>query len=427
MIAFIDGSTGPIVGEVSVPGDKSVSHRAVMLASLAEGDSYVRGALMSEDVYSTINAMKIMGVNILLDDKGILIKGAGLHGLKEPQDVINAGNSGTTARLLAGLLAGQRFFSSITGDMYLRARPMGRVVDPLRAMGAKIWGRNGGENLPLAISGGGLRGVEYAPPQASAQVKTAILLAGLFAEGSTTVAEKNPTRDHTERMLRYLGGEVRCDGGSVGVTGGARLKGAEIVVPSDISSAAFFIVAAVVNHYSEILIKDVGLNPLRSGIIEVLRLMGASIEVLNERETGLEPVGDILVRSSDLKGIEIGGEIIPRLIDELPVLAVAACFAEGKTVIKDAAELRMKETDRISAMTEELRKLGADVEETADGMVIRGSARLIGARCSSWGDHRVAMALAVAATAAKGLTEIAGADCVSISYPGFFDTLERLR
>ncbi len=422
----IKGNNKPLTGELTPPGDKSVSHRSLIIGSIASGLTEVRGFLNCEDTISTANAMRKLGVVIEIKGSEVKIAGKGLSGLSEPEDVIDAGNSGTTTRLLTGLLSAQGFFTAVTGDKYLRARPMKRVVDPLRLMGAKITGREGGNKLPLAIQGGGLQGISYKLPVASAQVKSALLLAGLYSEGETEVIEPEPTRDHTERMLSYFGVKLRRKGNSIRISRQKEFAGRDISVPADLSSAAFFIVWALINPGSELLIRNVGLNPLRTGVIDVLRKMGGNIEITGEREVSGEPVGDILVKSSELHGAVIEGEMIPKAIDELPVIAAAACFAEGETTIRDARELRVKETDRIRAMTAELIKLGARVTEFEDGMSISGGEPLRGARCSSWGDHRIAMAAAVAATRATGETEIEGAECVSVSFPGFFDVLRRL-
>ncbi|HVY55073.1 MAG TPA: 3-phosphoshikimate 1-carboxyvinyltransferase, partial [Thermodesulfobacteriota bacterium] len=354
------------------------------------------------------------------------INGKGLTGLNEPDDVIDAGNSGTTTRLLTGLLSAQGFFTAVTGDKYLRARPMRRVVDPLRLMGAKITGREDGNKLPLAIEGGTLKGISYKLPVASAQVKSALLLAGMYADGETEVIEPEPTRDHTERMLRYFGVKIDKKGNSVRIARQKEFNGRKISVPADLSSAAFFIAGALITPGSELLIRNVGINPLRTGVIDVLRRMGGNIEITNEREVSGEPVGDIKVKACELRGTVIEGDMIPKAIDELPVIAAAACFADGETVIKDAKELRVKETDRIKAMTSELKKLGARVTEFEDGLSIKGGAPLTGAICSSWGDHRIAMAVAIAAIRAIGETNIEDAECVSVSYPGFFDVLRGL-
>lgn len=423
----IKGGSIPLRGELTPPGDKSISHRAIIVGSLAKGATQVKGFLSSDDTLSSANAMRMLGVPIEINNTNVEIKGKGLLGLREPEDFIDAGNSGTTARLLTGLLSAQNFFTAITGDKYLRVRPMERVVRPLTLMGGKIWGRDEGKRLPLAIQGAKLSAIKYQSPVASAQVKSTILLAGLYAEGETEFVEPTPTRDHTERMLSYLGVDIRRNGTSVRVKNAPEFKGAEISVPADISSAAFFIVSALINPSSEILIKNVGITPQRMGVIEILKRMGGRIEILDEREAGSEPVGDILVRSSVLRSVQIKGDMIPKAIDELPIISVAACFAEGETVIKDAKELRVKETDRIRAMTTELRKLGAQVEEFDDGMIIVGKENLNGAMCSSWGDHRIAMAIAVAGSRAEGVTEIEDTECVSVSFPGFFDVMRRLR
>lgn len=422
----IKGNSGPLTGEITPPGDKSVSHRSLIIGSLASGTTRVSGFLNCEDTVSTANAMRKLGAGIEIKGSDVRIDGKGLSGLSEPDDVIDAGNSGTTTRLLSGLLSAQGFFTAVTGDRYLRARPMRRVVDPLRLMGARITGREDGNKLPLAIDGGSLNGISYRLPVASAQVKSALLLAGMYADGETEVIEPEPTRDHTERMLRHFGVDVEKKGNSIRITRQKEFTSRDISVPADISSAAFFIVGALITPGSELLIRNVGINPLRTGVIDVLRQMGGNIEITNEREVSGEPVGDILVKAGDLHGTVIEGDIIPKAIDELPVIAAAACFADGETIIRDAKELRVKETDRIKAMTAELLKLGARVTEFEDGMSITGGAALKGAVCSSRGDHRIAMAVAIAAIRAGGETEIEGAECVSVSYPGFFDVLRGL-
>lgn len=411
-------------GEITPPGDKSVSHRAVILGSLARGKTRASGFLASRDTLATANAFRSMGVSVDVGAGEVEIEGKGLFGLKAPRETIDAENSGTTARLLAGLLSAQSFSSTITGDSSLRGRPMSRVTVPLRMMGAAISGE--GDTLPLRITGSKLRGIDYGIPVASAQVKSALLLAGLYAAGRTSVTEPERTRDHTERMLRYFGVPVEASGNRVSVSPGAEFSGAELEIPSDISSAAFFIVAALINPGSEIMVRDVGLNPLRTGSLDILREMGADISVENRRERCGEPAGDLVARHRTLRAVRIEGKSVSRAIDELPVISVAACFAEGETVISGAGELRVKETDRISAMTAELSKLGADIRETRDGMVINGTGELRGARCESRGDHRVAMSLAVAATRARGETVIGDAGCVSISFPGFFSLFEAL-
>ena len=411
-------------GEMTPPGDKSISHRAVILGSLARGKTRASGFLASRDTLATANAFRSMGVGVEVGAGGVEISGKGIYGLEAPRKTIDAENSGTTARLLTGVLSAQSFGSTITGDDSLRRRPMSRVTAPLRSMGARISGE--GELLPLHITGSELRGMDYRSPVASAQVKSAILLAGLYAAGRTSVTEPERTRDHTERMLRHFGVPVEVSGTRVSVSPGVEFSGTELEIPSDISSAAFFIVAALLNPGSEIMVKNVGLNPLRTGVLDILREMGADISVENRRECCGEPVGDLIARHGALRAVRVEGESVSRAIDELPVISVAACFAEGETVISGAGELRVKETDRISAMTGELSKLGADIRETPDGMIINGTDKLRGARCESRGDHRVAMSLAVAATRARGETVIGDAGCVSISFPEFFPLFETL-
>jgi 3-phosphoshikimate 1-carboxyvinyltransferase len=411
-------------GKVSVPGDKSISHRSIMFGSLAEGTTRVSGFLMGEDNLSTWKAFESMGVTIAQTGTDALeINGVGLDGLKEPGDVLDCGNSGTTMRLMSGLLAGQDFFSVLTGDKYLRKRPMKRVVTPLAAMGAQIWGRDGGERAPLAIQGGALTPTTYASPVSSAQVKSAILLAGLSIDGETTVNEPHLSRDHSERMLSCFGAEVRPFEGGVSLTGRPKLLAQEVVVPGDVSSAAFFMVAGLITPGAELLIRNVGINPTRSGIIDILVAMGGQMEMLDIREQSGEPVADILVRHSQLKGIEICGDMVPRAIDEFPVISVAAALAEGITTIRDAEELRVKETDRIDAMVSELGKLGGLVEGRPDGMVITGVEQLNGGTVTSHGDHRIAMSLAVAALSARESVTIEDAACTETSFPGFWDLL----
>lgn len=415
-------------GEISVPGDKSISHRSIMLGSLAEGVTRVSGFLMGEDNLSTWKAFEAMGVTIQQTGTDTLeIKGVGLDGLAEPNDVLDCGNSGTTMRLMSGLMAGQSFFSVLTGDKYLRKRPMKRVVTPLAAMGARIWGRDGGERAPLAIQGGSLKSLAYASPVASAQVKSAVLLAGLSVEGETSVTEPHLSRDHSERMLTYFGADVRPFEGGVSLVGRPRLTARDVIVPGDISSAAFFLVAGLVTPGAELTIMNVGINPTRSGVIEILTAMGGQLELLNIREQSGEPVADVMVRYSRLKGIDISGDMVPRAIDEFPVISVAAALAEGTTTIREAEELRVKETDRIAAMVSELGKLGAQVEARPDGMVITGVEQLDGGKVTSHGDHRIAMSMAVAAISAKGEVTIEDAGCTETSFPGFWELLEKTR
>jgi len=414
-------------GELSVPGDKSISHRSIMLGSLAEGTTRVSGFLMGEDNLSTWKAFEAMGVAIRQTGSDALeIEGVGLDGLAEPGDVLDCGNSGTTMRLMSGLMAGQNFFSVLTGDKYLRRRPMKRVVTPLAAMGARIWGRDGGERAPLAIQGGSLHPITYASPVASAQVKSAVLLAGLSIEGETRVTEPHLSRDHSERMLSYFGAEVRPFDGGVSLVGRPRLMAQEVIVPGDISSAAFFMVAGLVTPGAELTIRNVGINPTRSGIIDILVAMGGQLELLNIREQSGEPVADVLVRYSNLKGIEISGDMVPRAIDEFPVISVAAALAEGTTTIRDAEELRVKETDRIAAMVSELGKLGGQVESRPDGMVITGVEQFNSGKVSSHGDHRIAMSMAIAALSARGEVTIEDAACTETSFPGFWELLAEI-
>ncbi len=415
-----------VKGEISVPGDKSISHRSIMMGAIAKGVTTVTGFLRGEDNMSTMNAFRAMGVTIDDDGETIAIHGQGLHGLKEPADVIDCGNSGTTIRLMTGLLAGQSFFSVLTGDQYLRKRPMKRVVEPLARMGARILGRNQGSLAPLAISGGALNAIGYESPVASAQVKSALLLAGLYADGETSVREPSLSRDHSERMFRLFGASLEVFNNGVTVKGGVELQAQEISVPGDISSAAFFLVAALITPGSELLIRNVGVNPTRTGVIEILRSMGGSIELLDEREISGEPVADLMVRSSRLKGVDIAGSVVPRAIDEFPVICVAAACAEGRTTVRDAHELRVKETDRITAMAANLRRLGVQVDECEDGMDIMGVERLAGGEVESFGDHRIAMSLSVAALVTEGGITVSDTDCVATSFPTFFPLLEKV-
>ncbi len=415
---------GPLHGEITVPGDKSISHRAVMLGALANGTTHITGFLMGEDCLSTIDCFRKMGVSIDVSDKEVVVEGVGLHGLTAPECELYTGNSGTTTRLLSGILAGQSFTSTMNGDATIQRRPMGRVMKPLREMGASIEGKD--DNFcPLTMHPSELHGIEYRLPVASAQLKSAILLAGLYAEGQTTVIEPAPSRDHTERMFRALGVEIETNGNVITLDPPEDLHAVDIAVPSDISSAAYFLVAGAIVPGSELTIKNVGVNPTRTGIIDVLRDMGADITESNFREEA-EPVCDLTVRYSRLHGTEIGGAIIPRLIDELPVIAVAAAFAEGETVIRDAQELKVKESNRIASMVADLSKAGVDVEETDDGMIIRGGEKPHGASFETYKDHRIAMSLAILGLAAEGASRIDEPEVVAISYPDFFGTIEKL-
>jgi len=407
-------------GVLRVPGDKSISHRAAILGAIARGTTRIFGYLQAEDTLSTLGCLRALGVSIQEQGSALEIRGGAL---REPDQVLDVGNSGTTLRLLAGVLAGQGFHSVLTGDASIRRRPMDRVAAPLRRMGARISGRQGGRLAPLAIAGGGLRGIAYRSPVASAQVKSAVLLAGLFAEGETSVAEPSQSRDHTERMLGAFGVEVAREGLTTRLRGPAALSATEVRVPGDLSSAAFLLVAAALVPGSELAVTDVGLNPTRTGVLDILGMMGATLDVRDRREEGGEPVGTVAIRAGRLRGAVIGGPLIPRAIDELPVLAVAASLAEGETVICDAAELRVKESDRVEALARELGRLGAAVDARPDGLVIRGGRRLSGGRVSSGGDHRIAMALAVAGLCADGPVTIDDPACIETSFPGFAQVL----
>jgi 3-phosphoshikimate 1-carboxyvinyltransferase len=410
-------------GEIILPGDKSLSHRSVILSAIAEGDTVINGFLTGEDTVNTARAVQAMGIAIEgMGSSRLVVRGKGLDGLSEPSGVLDFGNSGTALRLLAGLLSGQSFFSVLTGDQYLRKRPMSRIVEPLRCMGAAIDGRSNGKLAPLAIRGGGKKtqSIDFVSPVASAQVKSAVLLAGLYAEGETSVNEPLKSRDHTERMLRFFGAGLKEQGTLVTLHGRQTLRPqGPIDIPSDISSAAFFLVAACIVPGSDLTIKNVGVNPTRTGIIEILAEMGADISFENTREQGGEPVADIRVRYRNLRAVEIAGTLIPRAIDEIPILSVAASYAEGTSIIKDASELRVKESDRIATMVVELKKMGAKVTERPDGMEITGREALDGAVCESHGDHRIAMSLAVAGLAARGETVVRDTEWIETSFPGF--------
>lgn len=418
-----------LAGEMIPPGDKSISHRAVICSAIAEGATDIRGFLGGEDTLNTAKAVCMLGADVEERKDGtLLVQGKGLHGLSEPAGVLDLGNSGTGMRILAGLLAGQEFFSVLTGDQYLRKRPMGRIVEPLRRMGAVIDGRSGGTHAPLSIRGGGkeLKAIRYESPVASAQVKSALLFCGLYANGETSVSEPAKSRDHTERMLACFGVTVREEGLRVSLAGGQRLTSpGSLTVPADISSAAFFLVAAAIVPGSDLLVRGVGVNPTRTGIIDILLAMGADITLESRREEAGEPVADLRVRYRKLRATTIAGDLIPRAIDEIPVLSVAAACAEGVTVIRNAAELRVKESDRIATMAGELMKLGAEVRELPDGMEITGRERLTGARCESHGDHRIAMSLAVAGLAARGETRVKDTKWIDTSFPGFEKLLRR--
>ncbi|MCA1030506.1 3-phosphoshikimate 1-carboxyvinyltransferase [Bacillus timonensis] len=421
-------SVSSLNGTITVPGDKSISHRAIMFGSISIGKTIVRNFLLGEDCLSTIDCFRKLGVEIIQKEDEIEIIGKGFNALKEPCQILDVGNSGTTARLILGLLSASNFYSCLVGDESIAKRPMKRVTEPLRKMGATIDGRENGKFTPITVRGGTLSGITYPSPVASAQVKSSILLAGIHSTGTTTVIEPNKSRDHTERMLKAFGGNLSIDGLKVTVAGNQNLIGTEIQVPGDISSAAFFLVAGAIVPNSSILLKDVGINPTRTGIIDVLINMGASISIFNERVKNSEPIADIRVETSSLNGIEISGELIPRLIDEIPIIALLATQAKGITTIKDAAELKVKETNRIDTVVKELSKMGAHIKATDDGMVIYGQeSDLKGTVVNSHGDHRIGMMLAIAACISKGETHIENYEAISVSYPMFFEHLDHIR
>jgi 3-phosphoshikimate 1-carboxyvinyltransferase len=414
-------------GNISVPGDKSISHRSLILGSIAQGETRIYNFLNSLDCLQTFECMQSLGAEIELgEDNFIKIKGKGLYGLQEPKDMLEVGNSGTTIRLLAGLLSGQNFYSVLNGDNSIRKRPMKRVVQPLRLMGADIWGREDGQLAPLSIKGSLLQPVRYTLPVASAQVKSALLLAGLYAAGETIIKEPLPTRDHTERMLSIMQADIMISHQEIIIIGGKYLKGTDLFIPGDISSAAYFIAAASILKDSKIVISQVGVNPTRTGIIKILKSMGAKINILNYQLKSNEPQADLEIEYSELKGISIMPEEVPFLIDELPLIALVATQAQGKTIVSGAKELRVKETDRLKAIVSELKKMGANIKEKEDGFIVVGPSKLQGAACESYHDHRIAMSLAIAGLLAEGKTVIKNSECIDISFPGFENTLRKL-
>ncbi len=417
---------GGLRGEVVIPGDKSISHRSVMFGSIAQGTTEIHHFLQGADCLSTISCFQAMGVSIENQGETVLVHGNGLRGLKKPDHILDCGNSGTTTRLISGILAAQDFAVTLTGDASIRKRPMKRIMTPLSMMGARIKSVEDNGCAPLEITGTRLHGIHYLSPVASAQVKSAILLAGLYADGETRVTEPHVSRNHTELMLSGFGADVHTEDATAIIRPAKELYGQKILVPGDISSAAFFIAAGLMIPHSELLIRNVGINPTRDGILRVCQAMGADLTILDKRSASGEPVADLLVRSSNLHGTVIEGAIIPTLIDELPMIAALACFAEGKTVIRDAAELKVKESNRLEVMVQALSSMGADVTETEDGMIIRGGKPLHGAVIDSRLDHRIAMTFAVTGCAVDGETEILGAECVNISYPEFYADLKRL-
>lgn len=413
-------------GELTVPGDKSVSHRAVMLGSIARGTTEIYNFLQGADCLATIACFSKMGVPIENLGGRVLVHGNGMRGLRKPASVLDCGNSGTTTRLISGILAAQDFEVTLTGDASIQKRPMKRIMDPLSLMGAQIKSVKDNGCAPLAITGSTLTGIRCVSKVASAQVKSAVLLAGLYAEGETSVTEPFVSRNHTELMLRHFGAQVRSAGTTATVAPADELQAAKVMVPGDISSAAYFIAGGLMVPGSQLLIRNVGINPTRDGMLRVCREMGADLTLLNVREQEAEPVADLLVRTSALHGTVIGGAVIPTLIDELPMIAAMAAAAQGETVIRDAAELKVKESNRIAIMVESLTSMGADITETEDGMIIRGGRPLYGAAVNSHMDHRIAMTLAITALCAEGTTKIQDAECVNISYPGFYEDLTRL-
>lgn len=418
-------------GEVVLPGDKSISHRAVILNGLASDKAQITNFAPGKDCWRTVSCLRALGVEIRREGPHgcptLLIYGIGKDGLKEPANVLNAGNSGTTMRILSGLLSSQPFLSIITGDSSLRSRPMERLIKPLRSMGAEIYGRGKDSFAPLVIRGKKLHGIEFSLPVPSAQIKSAILLAGLFAQGETVLHQLVPSRDHTERLLKRMGAELEIDGNLLSLTPlTSSLASISFRVPGDISSGAYFLVAGALHPDARIIIKDCGINPTRTGIIDVLLAMGAKLKIENKRVEAGEPLADIMIESSELRGVEIGGSIIPRLIDEIPVLAVAGCAARGKTVIREATELRVKESDRIATVARELSRLGAEIEPLPDGMVIHGGNLFVGAEVDAHFDHRLAMSLAIAGLVAKGRTTINHAQAAQVSYPAFWPDLQDL-
>lgn len=415
-------------GSLEVPGDKSISHRGIILGSIAKGDTKIKGFLMSKDCISTINCFLQMGISISIDKNVVNISGKGIHGLKKPEDILDVGNSGTTIRLLSGLLSGQTFSSTITGDSSIVKRPMDRILDPLIKMNAKIKSLNNNNLAPLIINPSNLKNINYNSPIASAQIKSSIILASIYANSDniTTIKEPSISRNHSELMLNYFGANIQSEGKTVICNPIKELYARELIVPSDISSAAYFMVSGLITKDSEITLKNVCINSTRDGIIHVLKAMNAQIEVDNIRFISGEKVADITVKTSKLNGTIVEGEIIPTLIDEIPIIAVAAVFAEGKTLIKDAAELKVKESNRIDAMVNELKKMGASIEATEDGMIINGTGSLNGAIVDSYNDHRIAMSLSIAALKATSDTTILKSECIDISYPNFFNDLKDL-
>lgn len=413
-------------GDFSIPGDKSISHRAIMLGALAEGDTIIHHFLEAEDCINTIKCFQKLGISIEENSDGsIIVHGKGLYGLSQPSLALDVGNSGTTIRLLSGILSAQNFESEISGDNSIVRRPMAKILDPLKMMGAGIVSKYDNDCAPFIICPSKLKGIDYSSPIASAQVKSSILFASLFADGTTTITEPYQSRNHTELLMSAFNADIKCNYNKTIISPVERLSPCEMTIPGDISSAAYFITAALITSESEITLRSVGMNPTRNGFIDVILSMGANIEIINVRQ-GIEPTADLVVRSSKLHGVTLEGEIIPRTLDEIPILAVLACFAEGTTIIKDSGELKVKESDRIEVMVSNLTKMGAHIEATEDAIIIEGGYPLHGAIIGTKYDHRIAMSFAIAALAAEGKTEIIGSECVNISYPGFYDDLKKL-
>ncbi|MCM8810125.1 MAG: 3-phosphoshikimate 1-carboxyvinyltransferase [Candidatus Omnitrophica bacterium] len=415
---------GKLKGDIELPGDKSISHRALIFGSISEGITEISNISKSKDCLSTLNCLKKIGVKIEEKNGKVIVEGGKL---KEPEDILDCGNSGTTIRLLSGILAGQKFYSVLTGDSSLRKRPMDRIIKPLKMMGGEIYGRDNNKFPPLTIIGKKLNGINFKMEIASAQVKSCVILATLFADGYTEIEEPYQTRDHTERMLKYFGGEIITNGKKIFIKGNQKLKGRKISVPGDFSSSAYFVAGALVIPDSEILIKNVGLNPTRIGFLKVIERMGGKFEILNKKEISGEPIGDVKIYYSEkLKGVEVFPEEVPNIIDEIPLIAVLGSISKGITIVTGAKELRVKESDRIKSITTELKKLSADIEEREDGFIVRGVKKLKAAKVNSWQDHRIAMSLVIASFVAEGKTVIENAECVEISFPEFFDKYRQL-
>ena len=419
-------NTNPLHGELTIPGDKSISHRSVMFASLAKGTSHIKGFLPGADCLSTIHCFRQMGIEIYQEESIVTVTGQGMRGLKKPKSILDCGNSGTTTRLISGILAGQNFTSTLTGDESIQKRPMKRIILPLTQMGASIASLRDNGCAPLQITGRPLHGITYHSPVASAQVKSAILLAGLYAEGETSVIEPSVSRNHTEIMLKAFGADVSCHDTTASVHHTDELFASNIEVPGDISSAAYFIVAALMIPNSDIILHNVGINPTRDGLLRAIEMMGGKIEILSIKNEDTEAIADLHIKSQNLHGATFGGDIIPAMIDEIPALAALACFAEGETIIKDAEELKVKESNRIKVMVEELSKMGAQIEETEDGMIIHGKHPLHSAQIDSHKDHRIAMTFSILSRAIGKDLPIIDKDCVKISYPNFYEHLHSL-